>query len=396
MTTTPDLGIPELAQAQSTPEITHNEALILLQALDNGVINATTTAPPGSPVDGDSYIVGASATGAWSGYDNHIAIYYNGGWRFVPGVDDSGTIISIDARHEGLRIWNRDTESFLIWSGSPLAWVPFYDQQLTTTSDVTFGIVVVSKEIPGGQLVVKSGSNVSNFSQIIIENEHLSGTSGAGFIIRNLTGSPSWEWRVTGSPIVYKIRDHTNLDDKFTIEPGPTGVISFENNGGFLMEGATGGAQGSGTINATGVYDDGVLLTCYVFDQALDQTVDTDKWDAKVPDRSFYRRDENDEKRLVRTEVRKHEPLRKFLQRVGSKHDPLDLDAYAAHWKQKRHLTSMPNEKNFNPENGMSTGEWIQRLVETVEIQAVHIETLNHRTKLMKRKLTDLEKRLTP
>ena len=41
----------------------------------------------------------------------------------------------------------------------------------------------------------------------------------------------------------------------------------------------------------------------------------------------------------------------------------------------------MPNEAAFDPEKGMAAGEWIQRLVETVEIQAVLIEELNQRTR---------------
>ena len=52
---------------------------------------------------------------------------------------------------------------------------------------------------------------------------------------------------------------------------------------------------------------------------------------------------------------------------------------------KKRHLSAMPNEVTFDPTNGLSTGEWIQRLVETVEVQAVHIETLNRRLKAIER-----------
>jgi hypothetical protein len=40
------------------------------------------TAPPGSPTAGDRYIVGAAATGDWSGKDGQIALYISGGWAF--------------------------------------------------------------------------------------------------------------------------------------------------------------------------------------------------------------------------------------------------------------------------------------------------------------------------
>jgi hypothetical protein len=47
-----------------------------------GVIDSTLTAPPSSPADGDRYIVGASATGAWAGKDNKIAVWYASAWTF--------------------------------------------------------------------------------------------------------------------------------------------------------------------------------------------------------------------------------------------------------------------------------------------------------------------------
>lgn len=51
--------------------------------LNVSVTNILAT-PPGSPNNGDSYIVGASATGAWVGQENNIAIWFNDDtqWRF--------------------------------------------------------------------------------------------------------------------------------------------------------------------------------------------------------------------------------------------------------------------------------------------------------------------------
>ena len=156
----------------------------------------------------------------------------------------------------------------------------------------------------------------------------------------------------------------------------------------------SGGNKGSGTINAEAVYDDNTLLSCYVFDQALDGTSDAAKWDAKVSDRIIPARlscvvdPETGEAREVslseeeRSE-RRHTPFRKFAERIGTDYDPMTLDGYARHWKEKRHLTSLPNEKKFDIEKGMPAGAWIQRLVETVEIQAVLIEELHLRLKAL-------------
>ncbi len=161
--------------------------------------------------------------------------------------------------------------------------------------------------------------------------------------------------------------------------------------GGVQVGAPTGGDKGAGTINANAVYDDNTLLTCYVFDQELDGAIDEAKWDEKVPDRivpaEFELEPGTFKERALKPEqniARKHEPMRKFSTRIGTVEDPLTLDGYAKHWREKRHLTSMPNEATFDPVNGqMTTGEWVQRLVETVEIQAVLIEKLNQLVKTL-------------
>ncbi|EHQ88300.1 DUF2793 domain-containing protein [Desulfosporosinus youngiae] len=48
------------------------------------VKNRTTTAPPGSPVTGDRYIIPNSATGVWSGKQDQIAEYASGAWTYYP------------------------------------------------------------------------------------------------------------------------------------------------------------------------------------------------------------------------------------------------------------------------------------------------------------------------
>lgn len=46
------------------------------------VISDALTAPPGSPADGDTYLVKATATGAWATFDGKIASWQNGVWYF--------------------------------------------------------------------------------------------------------------------------------------------------------------------------------------------------------------------------------------------------------------------------------------------------------------------------
>lgn len=77
-------ALPLLAVAQAQKELTHNEALTLLDALVQPAVEAGPQAtPPAAPAPGQGWIVGAGATGAWLGMEDMVALWTGGGWRFV-------------------------------------------------------------------------------------------------------------------------------------------------------------------------------------------------------------------------------------------------------------------------------------------------------------------------
>ena len=84
MTDTPHLALPLLAAAQAQKHVTHNEALALVDALVHlAVKERNRTVPPGAPEEGDRYLVGAGASGAFAGQTGRIAFFDLGIWRFL-------------------------------------------------------------------------------------------------------------------------------------------------------------------------------------------------------------------------------------------------------------------------------------------------------------------------
>jgi hypothetical protein len=84
MPITPRFALPLLAVAQAQKEVTHNEALVLLDALVHAAVEGGPLAtPPTNPALGQCWIVDPAATGAWAGKGNAIAIWTAGGWRFA-------------------------------------------------------------------------------------------------------------------------------------------------------------------------------------------------------------------------------------------------------------------------------------------------------------------------
>jgi hypothetical protein len=78
------LGLPLLAAGQAEKELTHNEALALVDlVLGAGIKGIGTNAPPPDPAVGETWIVGGAPTGAWVGRADSVAGWTGGGWRFV-------------------------------------------------------------------------------------------------------------------------------------------------------------------------------------------------------------------------------------------------------------------------------------------------------------------------
>jgi hypothetical protein len=81
---TTNLGLPLLAADQAQKHVTVNDGLQLLDALVMPAVKSrTTAAPPGSPAEGERWIVPAGATGAWAGKTNAVAVWRDGAWSFL-------------------------------------------------------------------------------------------------------------------------------------------------------------------------------------------------------------------------------------------------------------------------------------------------------------------------
>lgn len=77
-------AMPLLAAGQAGKEITHNEALTLVDLLLQPTVEATgIDTPPMNPVAGRCWIVGPAPTAAWAGRAGLLAGWTPGGWRFV-------------------------------------------------------------------------------------------------------------------------------------------------------------------------------------------------------------------------------------------------------------------------------------------------------------------------
>lgn len=99
-------GLPFILPGQAQKEVYHNEALVRADALLHAAVETGPTAsPPPNPSEGQSWVVGAGASGVWSGRDQQLAVWTGGGWRFIVPVD-------------GMCVFNRAARFWIHWTGS--------------------------------------------------------------------------------------------------------------------------------------------------------------------------------------------------------------------------------------------------------------------------------------
>ncbi len=90
----------------------------LLRVIDafvmSSVISKTTATPPGSPANGDRYIVAASPTGAWSGHTDAIAC-----WT-MDDPDNVGGVWQFFTPKAGWQVFNEADGTLYVWHSA--AW----------------------------------------------------------------------------------------------------------------------------------------------------------------------------------------------------------------------------------------------------------------------------------
>ncbi len=103
--TTGRFALPFILPGQAQKELFHNEALAMIDAVLHPSVEEVAVDPPGAPGIGESWIVGAGASGLWDGRADAIATWTIGGWRFAVPVP-------------GMMAWDRAAGWWRHWTGA--------------------------------------------------------------------------------------------------------------------------------------------------------------------------------------------------------------------------------------------------------------------------------------
>ncbi|WP_374333026.1 DUF2793 domain-containing protein [Aestuariivirga sp.] len=197
MSDTPLLGLPLLAAAQAQKHVTHNEALLRLDALIHLSVISRGLAQAPAAADGDRYLVAASPTGAWAGQQGALALAQGGGWVFV-------------GPRKGWRLWVEDEARLLAFDGAQWR-EPFIISDLAglqrlgvnASADDTNRLAVASAATlfshQGSDHRFKLNKNAAGDTGSLIYQTNWSGRAEMG-----LTGSDDFRINVSGDGAQWK------------------------------------------------------------------------------------------------------------------------------------------------------------------------------------------------
>jgi hypothetical protein len=99
MDETPRFHMPLMVPGQGQKEITHNEALLLLDAAIGSIVERRDLGtPPTDAIEGQCWLVSPEAESAWQGRSDQLAVWSAGGWRFLVLPEGSTVFVKIEQR----------------------------------------------------------------------------------------------------------------------------------------------------------------------------------------------------------------------------------------------------------------------------------------------------------
>jgi len=198
------LALPYILADQAQKHVSHNEALVRLDAIVQlSVLRVDLSAPPAEPADGARYIVASGASGAWIGLADTIAVWQDGAWMHL-------------APQIGWRCWSEADSVLLVYGDA--GWVPagISAADLGSGAVQTFGVNTTADDF--NRLAVKT-------SAVLISHDDVSG-SGNGSVL----GTFNKEAESNESGFAFQTGWSTRAlmglygDDDFRIKVSPDGT----------------------------------------------------------------------------------------------------------------------------------------------------------------------------
>lgn len=192
----PKTGLDFWPPGAMQPDLLFNAMLYWLAVWAQPTVLAIEDDPPGSPAEGDTYLVG-TGTGAWAGHDDSLAYWDGVAWLFFMPL-------------EGYEVRNLGTGDLLVFEGSggwAVAPGGLSDAPIDGSGYVRkdgawspeSGGTPPDGSAPNVQTVTSAGTVTPTYANDIVEVT----SQAAALTLANPTGTPA-----NGHPILFRIKDN--------------------------------------------------------------------------------------------------------------------------------------------------------------------------------------------
>jgi hypothetical protein len=271
--TTPRLALPYILPSQAQKHVTHNEALAILDAVAQMVIEDSLATPPTAPLDGQCYWTLPNATDAWTNHDATIAVWQDKSWLFL-------------TPKTGWLAFFRSSSKLLAYNGSgwselPLPSAPQFSRLgVNASADDTNKFAISSDAVlfnhNGGDQRVKLNKAASGNTASLLYQSNWQGKAEIGLAgsdqlsIKVCDDSGHWTTALAISPEGYvKQPARPAATARFassTLNVSNDQITGFDvlaiSQGGIILHTAIGGASGQSLkIPTTGIYLVSLILS---------------------------------------------------------------------------------------------------------------------------------------
>jgi len=190
--------------------------------IKNPIITFQLDTPPGSPSEGDAYIIGNAPTGVWAGRAKDHALYLGGQWNYT--TPKNGSFCSqATGGGENIYVFNVSLNDWALYSPSPLTG--------TNTNTVRFD---VSGDLVESAVLKNDGTDIEIVNKLKLGGK-VEQNKATGIAIDNLLNTAVLEWLANNGLYIQNGSSYAGAEDGGASIGNGNNLVAVDSSGNIKL-----------------------------------------------------------------------------------------------------------------------------------------------------------------